>query len=140
MNPLAHRIVIVLVAWLTLGAYGARAFACFLPCDCLSGGGCPTETVVAVSTNDDSATVPDAHSAESGSAKDDCDREKNGHHAGGAGKNCSCACHVGNAAAVMIDAQPRAPLRTSKTTLHPTGMASMTDAPRAGIEHPPRAV
>lgn len=130
MNPLARRSFIIVVALLTLGAYGVRGVARFLACNC---SGCPVEVVASSPTHG-----MDAAAIQQLSGEHSTDHDSSGHRADG--QSCSCVCHVASFLAVTTSARPLALFRSLEIVLHPTKTRFPADAPRAGIEYPPRAV
>lgn len=138
--PFAHRLTLLLVALLTLGACGQRAFAHLQACGkcpcgpaeaafaAPAGGG---ETVSARAATE--ATAP--HGAgEHGGAE-----EAVGGHHHAEGKGCSCPCHAPTVAALHAGAPPLAARLASVARLHAGPTQGPAEGVRAGIEYPPRA-
>ena len=132
---LASRVVQVVVALFTLSAYGERAFARFLTCECPC---CPAEVLV-LTVDDGKIATPEAgntglaqiSAGENGKAAD-------GHHDED-GKGCSCPCHAATFANVPAVAPALASRRLCAATLHPGVLQRPCEGVRAGIEYPPRA-
>lgn len=145
---LAHRLTILLVALLTLGAYGERVFGRYTACGCSCPPAVLAVTSAGVAARDGLGLGADAGTdstwvacpLEVANGDGDADGVNGGGHNGdGNGDGCACPCHAATFATPHPGAPALVPLRPRTATLHPALTQRPAEGVRAGIEYPPRA-